>query len=540
MPLRELVHSIRFGVPLAVVLLGLVGLSVALLTGERYKQLIRQSESRSLTEWLSYEVQQDLRKHHAKEIQLAQHLQRHPGFHDAARQGESDTLVDQLDEQFEQYMVTAGELHLAELRLYDRDFTLLARSSQQARPFRDQPACAELIGIAATRQSHDRLKLFSGLCEHDRQVLSSTLVPIGGLRPFGYLAVIADPVPQLMGISAEMHSPMEVRLANGTVLQRAGSRPEPTQGAGWTTASQVMLTPTGQRAFSVHVRKNGGELAALLAQTRLTLTVGSIGLTLLAVLIALLILRRTLLAPLSRLTDQVRRITDSREHLDTDLEVSGSTEIQHLAQAFNGMSAELARLYRELQQLAFSDPLTRLPNRAWFHDNLQRLANQTDRGGPGFALLFIDLDKFKPINDILGHQAGDQALKLVAGRILTVLRGGDFLARFNGLPDGAAQADALARMGGDEFAILLPATEDAASAERVAEKITAAVTRPLKLEGQEVRLGTSIGIALYPADAPTVKELVHRADLAMYGAKSGGGGYAHCAATERSKSSAGD
>jgi len=167
---------------------------------------------------------------------------------------------------------------------------------------------------------------------------------------------------------------------------------------------------------------------------------------------------------------------------------------------------QLRELEQRLKHLAFHDPLTGLGNRTLFAQHVET-ALATDDGNTRCAVLFIDLDDFKTVNDTLGHAAGDQLLIAVAERITACLR-----------PE-----DHAARLGGDEFAVLLEGVADIEDAQLVASRITDALRLPLSLAGQDVRVGASIGIA--PADeGSTSDELLRNADLAMYMAKAQGKG----------------
>lgn len=176
---------------------------------------------------------------------------------------------------------------------------------------------------------------------------------------------------------------------------------------------------------------------------------------------------------------------------------------------------ERKQLEQELERLSQSDPLTGLFNRRRFDEELTRQLAYTRRYGSGGALLVLDLDRFKRINDEFGHAAGDEALRAVAEVLRRNLRGSDTIGR-----DGSVAA----RLGGDEFAVLLPEV-DAAAARGVASRIVEALTaRQLAFDGQAVRLAVSVGIALYDENgAPPAEDLLLAADRAMYEAKAGGG-----------------
>ncbi|MBE0613980.1 MAG: diguanylate cyclase [Burkholderiales bacterium] len=164
-----------------------------------------------------------------------------------------------------------------------------------------------------------------------------------------------------------------------------------------------------------------------------------------------------------------------------------------------------------IQRVAHHDSLTNLPNRLLFNDRLNQAVRLAKRDSRQFALLFLDLDKFKPVNDTLGHGAGDALLQALAARIRHQVR----------------ESDTVARIGGDEFTVILPEIARREEAEIVAIKIIAALGVPFELgaERTSVEIGASIGIAVYPADGDDADALVKAADAAMYEAKQAGGTY---------------
>lgn len=156
--------------------------------------------------------------------------------------------------------------------------------------------------------------------------------------------------------------------------------------------------------------------------------------------------------------------------------------------------------------LAHYDPLTGLPNRTQWNERAQQELRSANQRNEGLAVLFLDLDHFKSVNDSLGHPVGDQLLSGVARRFTACLRESDFLAR----------------LGGDEFVVLLPHLDQPEDAAVVARKLIAALQAPLPIEGHELTVSTSIGIALFPDDGEDVSTLLKHADVAMYCAKDQG------------------
>lgn len=161
----------------------------------------------------------------------------------------------------------------------------------------------------------------------------------------------------------------------------------------------------------------------------------------------------------------------------------------------------------EIRTLAFYDPLTRLPNRRLLHDRLHQALIHARRSSSRLALMFLDLDKFKPVNDAFGHQAGDELLLAVAQRLQACVR----------------ESDTVARVGGDEFVVLLPNIDAVQDALGVAEKIHGALKQLFILpEGQEVSISSSLGVSIYPEHGSDEATLMGHADAAMYQAKSSG------------------
>ena len=179
-----------------------------------------------------------------------------------------------------------------------------------------------------------------------------------------------------------------------------------------------------------------------------------------------------------------------------------SGEISNYSAIFYDVS-ERKKLEETLENLAHYDSLTGLPNRMLLQDRLEQAIAVSERQRQHFALLFIDLDGFKPVNDTFGHAFGDEILKMVSQRLNEAIRG----------------MDTAARMGGDEFVIILTDIRSSANAQRVAEKIIADVSAPYEVAGETVHISASIGVSIYPNDEMVAQELLRTADEAMYKAK---------------------
>ncbi len=197
-------------------------------------------------------------------------------------------------------------------------------------------------------------------------------------------------------------------------------------------------------------------------------------------------------------------------HITVDLSITAQRNPHGAVTGFLAVAIDITerkQTEERIRQLAYHDILTGLPNRALFNDRLQTAIAQASRTSRKIAIMMLDLDKFKQINDTLGHPMGDVLLKGVAERLRELLR----------------KSDTIARMGGDEFMILLPEIERVEASAVVAWKIVEAFKNPFQLDTCEVNTTTSIGIAIFPDNGENADVLIRNADIALYQAKGSGG-----------------
>ncbi|OIQ93965.1 cyclic di-GMP phosphodiesterase Gmr [mine drainage metagenome] len=211
------------------------------------------------------------------------------------------------------------------------------------------------------------------------------------------------------------------------------------------------------------------------------------------------------LAPLNDAGKAMRRMTDGDEAF-APIAVTRNDEIGELVGNFNRLVLGRRAAEDQIELLAYHDALTGLPNRRLVQDRFVQATAYADRAGTKVALLFLDLDNFKTINDSLGHQVGDALLKEVAARLAECVR----------------DTDTISRQGGDEFLIVLPDLPDADATAPALVKIRERLQEPVEAEGQELATSASIGVALYPDDGEDFDTLLKKADTAMYRAKDAG------------------
>tara|TARA_R110002110_G_scaffold90974_1_gene236442 strand:+ start:83838 stop:86186 length:2349 start_codon:yes stop_codon:yes gene_type:complete len=264
---------------------------------------------------------------------------------------------------------------------------------------------------------------------------------------------------------------------------------------------------------------------------------------------------RRLTAPLARLAQMADKIAGG--NVDQPLTIDGEGEVKEIAAVLNAIigglnsyktrigvdhqllsmkveerTAQLSQRNEELnqavkqvtetkdrlRQMAYFDSLTSLPNRRLFTEQLDLLLRLTKRNDEMLALLFLDLDNFKRVNDSLGHSAGDTLLREVADRLASCVRDSDVVAHF---VDSESRID-VSRLGGDEFTVVLNQVENAEAVSKVAQRLLTALLEPVEIDGHELVITPSIGIALAPNDADDLEGLLKAADTAMFHAKARG------------------
>ena len=263
-------------------------------------------------------------------------------------------------------------------------------------------------------------------------------------------------------------------------------------------------------AFVVY---DDNELLAKSISLGRTVTIITFTAMLLAITFLFTILKKLLIKPIQKLGMAAREI--GRGHVLIPIDIDSSDEIGELAATFREMGENLHHYHEQVRYVAYHDNLTGLPNRLMFMDYLNRATTAARRDQQGLAVLFLDIDNFKRINDTLGHQTGDKLLEAFADRLSKQLRETDIVSR----PSVDEASNVFARLAGDEFIILLPRTSATVEAEKVARRILKSLSEPFNVWMQELHVSTSIGIALYPEDGKTAGDLLKHADIAMYHAK---------------------
>lgn len=507
--MRKLQLSMRAGLGLTILVIGLLGMALAVATGEAYQRLALDNQRDSFVELAKLKVHDIITDLSQDSVELGLSIQATAGFRKAFANKDFARISTELDEHFHRAFVTLERVKLIKIYVFDKKLKLITTSTKgdPALP-ENNTICTELINKIFSRDKISRLKPDSELCRVDMRPVLATIVPIGGLRIKGYLQLIIDPSPNIAKADSGLGTPLQLIGPDKTTHYQSTNWPK-ILNKNILLAKYNLLTPKNKPLFKLTFASNIAKLRdQLSARRNMIFSIATI-VMLSATLIALFMLQHTALTPLSILTNHLRRVQKDKSLLGTKVAVSGNAEIAELATDFNNMSSELSTLYRTLENMAFTDALTGMPNRVLFYDRLEQATLTASRYNTQHALMMMDLNRFKNINDTLGHHIGDQLLKTAGERLQNILR----------------ESDTVARLGGDEFAALLPAVDNDENATIVAQKIIDSFNEPIIVEGHRLSIGISIGLVRCPRDGDKTTLLMQRADVAMYHAKREGLGY---------------
>ncbi len=254
--------------------------------------------------------------------------------------------------------------------------------------------------------------------------------------------------------------------------------------------------------FTAHINKD--ELQTALIQSRQVLIVSILIIVIVTLIISFIVLNKMLSLPLKSLLKGIEVI--SKGDYSHHIKLNSNDEFGLISLQFNEMARKIAKREHELDELAHRDVLTQMPNRVMFQKRSDTAINRAKRLNSKLAIFFLDLDEFKIINDTLGHDVGDKLLIEVSKSLSKIMRKNDLLAR----------------IGGDEFNILIEDLESPIFAQNIAQKIIEQMKQPILVNGEQMNITSSIGIAIYPDDGQDSVTLLKNADLAMYHAKASG------------------
>ncbi|MDH5735702.1 MAG: diguanylate cyclase [Gammaproteobacteria bacterium] len=500
--------------------MGLQGLVLSLLSSDIHREHAIDNHKSTIEKLVNIRTDQLLTDLTNKARDLGLSQQQETEFRQALDDKDSRKLEKILNSHFHRYFVTAGILKLEKILVLNKDFSILAESTEGNNPLAiHEITCPDIIENARQAKGPDRLKTKSGVCESNKKTYHMVITPIGGLVLKGYIVIITDPVNNLLAMEKDLGMSMRFIYDNGVSVYQSDNWEEIKDNNNFLLTDYHLTTSSGKTSLHIETIENIKPLYNKMPHTRILIMAAASLVTFIAIIIALFIIHKTTLKPLSKMSKLLSLIRHDKNMLGEKIEVKGTSEIRELAISFNEMSSQLEELYMQMEEMAFRDQLTSLPNRHMFNEELQRTIKILESDEKGFALLMMDLNKFKPINDTLGHKIGDKVLQEVGKRLKKILRTSDSVMRINMDGINELQSGTIARLGGDEFSAILTDTSSQDGVRVVVNKILDAMNEPFIIENHHLNIGISIGIALYPHDGKNDDELLHKADIAMYESK---------------------
>lgn len=500
--------SIRMSLIIGMTVVGLLGVFFVLASGDYHRDVSLAQRQAVLGEQVKTRLN-DLRRELEAETQRIALLARaEPGLMQSVKSGKTAAIVHHLDQAFDRPGFTSSRTPLAKLQVLDENLNTQASSGKGvSEALLEHSSCVNLRAVAAKRKGAEVQKPISSVCIAEKNIFHLLIQFLGESPASGFLLVAMDITPRLTAADGLFNMPVRLTYPDGSLLYRSANWPRDDELKNFLVSER----PFGgvRTVFQVSVSQDVRRTVDEWEQIEHKILGSAIFALLLAGLLVWFVLQKTAIKPLQMLVTQLRKARSDKNHLGEHVVVAGNTEVAELGSAFNSLTTRLKELYESLQSLAFTDPLTKLPNRTLFHDRLEQAIEDAKRDYKPFALFLMDLDRFKDINDTLGHQVGDLLLQQVAARLRSKLR----------------DIDTVARMGGDEFAILLPAVNEK-HATMAARMLLQALRSPFRIEEQSLDIGASIGIVLYPDHGVDANILIQRADVAMYSAKHANSGHA--------------
>ena len=492
--------------------MGLLGLIFALVSGTIHQNHAFENQRSAMLELMRIKSSDVIMGLEEIEQQLGLSLQKQKRFRQAFHSKDIKVLDKILNNEFHRYFVTTGKIKLDAISIFSKDYLHITTATNKAYNNQsDTLTCDKIINKARLRKGTDNLKLSSGFCLKNNTLQHASLLPIGGLRSEGYMLVITDPIHNLAKIETLLGMPVTLKDLHEKTLFVSENW---SQNTDQIITARYELIEDDETHLYILMSDKIRPLFESIPDTRYVVMFSASIITFVFILIVAYVLRKTTITPLKQLKNQLQLVQQDQHHLAEAISISGSKEIVELGNDFNKMSNQLNSMYSQLENMAYYDHLTGLPNRNTFQEQFNILLKNAEENQQNFVLYLMDLNKFKEINDTLGHHIGDDLLCKVAERLK------------NTMPD--EHTSLLVRLGGDEFAALVTLENNDNyynKSKDIAQKLLDALDEPFIIEDQTLIVGASIGITLYPDHDTEANELMRKADVAMYYAKRVSNGY---------------
>jgi len=342
--------SLRISITLTVLALGLVSLSLAIFTGETYQNITLNNQKNAISKIIEHDTNASLSDLNENLTRLGLNLQKEKNFRNLFYKKDKEKLSTVLNRHFNQYFVTAGIINLEKIYVYDINYNLIAESTEKPENNFNKIICANLINKAKQRVGVKRLVNIDSLCKIDNRNFYSTLVPVGGLIPKGYLQIVANPIHNLSKIDKRLNSPIKISSNNVEKIYKSESWPENNKMEHALLAGHELYSDNHEYLFTITAAHDISELNIRLNKTRSFLILIALLITIASVFISFIILRKSTTKPVHNLLLQLRRIRKNKDNLGQEIQIIGATELKEVAVEFNRMTNELQELYKTISK----------------------------------------------------------------------------------------------------------------------------------------------------------------------------------------------
>ena len=489
---RRITLGLSDKISLTVIAVGALGLILVYYTSIYYRDIAYEHYQRTIQILAAIEIEEIVNDLKADATDLAQVIEQQPGFLQHIAGKNTQALTQQLDNQFYQFFVTANIIDLSKLYVVDTGFELIAASSEGINTGTStQLICPAFSHNANLRVGADRLQLLSGTCDHDERPEFVLISPLGGLKPVGYIQIVADLASSLQHLEPALGMPVQFQLQNGEISYQSDGWAEVLGDKNHLPVVYTLGTMNNENSAKIFLMVDMTQFNQRIMSHRnwvMALATTSVAA---AVILILYILQSSTITPISR--------------------------IQKILNLLSQYGATQEKKSRVLFAQLLENIITLQKNRK------QR-----------FAVMVLDLDDFETVNQQFGHDAGTELLKHVGDRLTGILRVSDTVSwtgtdtpghKLLPIDTKTEYRATLARLGGDEFGMLLPTVETEAQAISVARRITDSLNSEYIINNQNVTLHCCIGISIYPDHGQEASELIRKADKAMFDAKQSAGKY---------------
>lgn len=501
--------SIRTILAGAIFVIGNLAVVLVYISGEVFQDNALKHEKEMVKQLVTKDILSLQREIENEAYYMSSALGDNPLFVRAMIEKNRNEVEKHLNQRMDSYHEFRSEGAIKKLFVYGSMLKFVAQSSQLDYRVPLIPGmCPRIRERALQAASQGKTFPVHGICLFNKKYYVVSVLPLSGLVSKGFVEIIALPKQYFLVQENNLGMPMQVTSKNGGVIYRSDSWPASLQEDTHLLVTTKLGITLHGRPLQVTAAHNVKVLRSNLSRISYYVLVVASIVTLLVIVVSINVLQKTTIDPITELTYQVAKIRNDQSQLGTQVIAEGNAEVFELAQGFNEMTAKLKESYDSLERMAFMDALTKLPNRTLFYDRLEQTILTSRKKEHSFAVFIMDLDRFKEINDTVGHHVGDLLLQQVGMRLLEQLR----------------ESDTVARLGGDEFAVLLQAA-DQHFASQTASALLESLRQPFEVSGDRFYISASIGIALYPRHGEDVSMLMQHADVAMYAAKSEKNGY---------------